>query len=259
MKHSQSPRIFPTLALATVALAIPLLPSAHANLVTNGGFEDTVVYDSGDGMGGVNSSGIVTSTKFGDLTGWDSGPSTNSPNVFATNAQQYFGLGAGYGVHNGALSAAFPNTNSPGYDGYLSQVISTTVAGQWYTIGFYLSNQLGDPTAPLNFMSANWGGTIASAGDPIVGGVSLTGGLPALPGAIPVPTGWTYYEFNAQALTNGTRLSFIGGSDPGANLLDDVSVIDAVPEVSSFGMITGLALLAFGTAARFRRRSPATA
>ncbi|MEO6742713.1 MAG: hypothetical protein ABIP20_20935 [Chthoniobacteraceae bacterium] len=255
------------MVLATVALAIPLLPSAQANLVTNGGFENTVVYDSGDGMGGVNSSGIVTDTKFGDLDGWQTGPSTNSPNVVASNSQQYFGVGAGYGVYSGALSAAFPNTNNPGYNGYLSQLLGTT-QDQWYTIGFYLSNQLGDPNAPLNSISVNWGATIDNAGD-LVGGTYLTGQgtgpnhgsnppLSAPPSAIPVPTGWTYYEFNVQALTNGTRLSFIGGSDPGANLIDEVSVI-AVPEVSSFGMITGLGLLAFGTAARFRRRSLVTA
>ena len=60
--------------------------------------------------------------------------------------------------------------------------------------------------------------------------------------------------------TTDARLSFIGGATPGAILLDDVTVdFVAVPEISSFGMITGLALLAFGTAARIRRRSPLTA
>jgi hypothetical protein len=54
------------------------------------------------------------------------------------------------------------------------------------------------------------------------------------------------------------NLIFTAGNTPAGNLLDDVSVI-AVPEVSSFGMLTGLGLLAFGTAARFRRRSVATA
>ena len=70
--------------------------------------------------------------------------------------------------------------------------------------------------------------------------------------------GWTEHTVDFTAETTSTRLSFIAGNGAAGNLLDDVSLI-AVPEVSSFGMLTGLGLLAFGTAARFRRRSVATA
>ena len=63
---------------------------------------------------------------------------------------------------------------------------------------------------------------------------------------------------SGSGLPSQSALSFVAGSEPAGILIDDVSVI-AVPEVSSFGMLTGLGLLAFGTAARFRRRSLATA
>lgn len=256
MKHSPTRFQFSTVVIAAVAAAGSLLTSsAHANLVANGDFETAVIYDSANGLGGVNSSGVEVSRKEGDFSGWDVGPSTNTPNAIATNSQDYFGLGAGNGVHGGALSAAFPNT--PLYDGYISQQVVGVVAGYIYKVGFWLSNQVGDTAE--NYMSVNWGGSITSPGDPISGGTYLSGGSPALPGAIPVPTAWTHYEFLVAGVTDA-RLSFIGGATPGAILLDDVTVdFVAVPEISSFGMITGLALLAFGTAARIRRRSPLTA
>ena len=256
MKHSPTRFQFSTAVIAAVAAASSLLSSsAHANLVVNGDFETAVISDSADGLGGVNSSGGEVSTKYGSLSGWDVGPSSNTPNALATNAQSYVGVGAGNGVHAGALSAAFPN--SPLYDGYISQAVIGVVQDSIYKIGFWLSNQVGDTAE--NYMSVNWGGTITTPGDPISGGTYLSGGSPALPGAIPVPTAWTHYEFLVSGVTDA-RLSFIGGATPGAILLDDVTVdFVAVPEISSFGMITGLALLAFGTAARIRRRSPLTA
>lgn len=255
MKHSPRHPYLSTLVLASVALVSPLFSSsAHANLITNGDFESSVIFNSGDGLGGVTSSGAVTDTKVGDLAGWDTGPSSNGPNAFGSNSQSYFTLGAGGGPHGGALAAVFPNT--PTFDGYISQ-IATTVIGQWYTVGFWVSNQVGDPGDINNHMIVNWGGTIVNPGDAVTLGESISVG--SLPGAIPVPTGWTHYEFTRQSVGNDSRISFIGGSTPGALLIDDVTVLDAVPEVSSFGMITGLALLAFGTASRIRRRQLATA
>ena len=144
------------------------------------------------------------------------------------------------------LAAVFDNPDP--YDGYLTQVLATTV-GQAYRLSYWLSNQLGD--APHNSLTVALGGT--DTGTAIVGSTAIYG-----PVALPVPMGWTQYTQDFTATSSATRLSFIAGNDAAGNLLDDVSV-EAVPEVSSFGIITGLGLIALGTTARLRRRSLATA
>jgi hypothetical protein len=242
-----------TIAVAAVSF---LAPAAKANLVVNGGFEDnptTVVPGAlGTAPGGGDTSWIT-----GDLNGWDVGPSTNSPNVVASNQNIYFGTisngdAAGGGPHSGDLAAVFPNF--PVYDGYISQAVTGVVHDYIYKISFWLANQIGDNAN--NHISVKWGGTIATAGDPLTGGRDLSGGIPHIPGAIPVPTGWTYYEFTTNADVDNSRLTFIGGNDAAGILIDDVSVdFVAVPETSSFGMIAGLGLLAIGSTMRIRRKA----
>lgn len=260
MRNASPLPLFSTFAVAVIALASPMFSqSARANLVTNGGFEDnpTVIVPGalGTAVGGAGTDWID-----GDLNTWDTGPSVGGGlNVIATNQDVYYGGTPSGGPHSGDLAAVFPNF--PNYNGYISQAVAGVVAGSIYKISFWLANQIGDTAN--NYMSVNWGGTIASPGDSITGGYSLSGGggSPALPNAIPVHAGWTYYEFSTVgAPSSNARLSFIGGNAAAGNLIDDVSVeFVAVPEVSSFGTVMGLGLLALGTAARIRRRSLATA
>lgn len=265
-----------TFVIAAISLASPLLSSsARANLVVNGGFEvgatDVFAPPANQGVGGVAIGGGFTTRYeaqdgFGNrvISGWNIGPSSNAPNVIATNSTEYFndsGPASGPhsdlkddGSHSGfGLSAVFPNT--PSHDGFISQAIAGLTVGQAYRIGFWISNQLGDSNAPNNEFKVNWGGTYNSG----PGTLDTSTGVDVYnPVNVPVPLDWTYKYFDVTANFGTERLSFIGGSDPGAILLDDVSVV-AVPEVSSFGTFTGIALLAFGTAARFRRRAVATA
>ena len=254
-----------TFVIAAISLASPLLSSsAHANLVFNGGFEEgasvLVTGSGGTAVGGGDASwvnGNITAVNgFGQ--GWVTGPTPpTGPNAIATNNSAYFGtisatgrgnganavpgsgvFGAGGGgPHSGALAAVFPN-GSP-YDGYISQAIAGLTQGEIYRVSFWLSTQLGD--VANNSLGVTFGASTV-----------LT------PTALTVPMGWTLYTQDVVADATTMNLKFTGGNTPSGNLLDDVSVI-AVPEVSSFGMLTGLGLLAFGTAARFRRRSVATA
>ena len=263
MRSAPRPHHFAKFIAAAIALASPLIaPTANANLVQNGGFEDgasVFPVDQGVAPGG----GAAPLSLSFVIPSWDVGPANGSgANVIATNDAAYFNI-VGGGPHTGSQAAVFPNT--PNFDGYISQAVSGVVGGVGYKISFWLANQIGDNA--FNYMNANWGGTINGSYDPLIAGSHpITGGTalsyingtdgsnPTLPGAIPVPTGWTYYEFTVTAPTNDARLSFTGGNASAGNLIDDVEVI-AVPEVSSFGIVMGIVLLAFGTMMRIRRRA----
>ncbi len=264
MRSPSSRPLLATIALAVFSLSSALLsPLAHANLVNNGGFEDGATVPHPGFGGGTAIGGGDADLTNGNLNGWEVGPSTNAPNVLATNQNIYYATGSNgdptsalSGPHSGDLAAVFPNF--PQYDGYISQAATGVVGGYLYKISFWLANQIGDNAN--NYMNVNFGGTISPGGGPITGGNTLTGGSPALPGAIPVPTDWTYYEFIEGAPTNNARLSFIGGNAAAGTLIDDVNVeLYAVPEVNSFGLAMGLGLLALGTMSRVRRRACVTA
>jgi len=263
--------LFSAFVIAAISLASPLLSSsARANLVTNGGFEDGA-HVIVPGLGGTAVGGGDTSWTEGSMAGWDVGPAGNgSVNAIASNQNPFFGtisatgpgngadavpvtgvFGAGGGgPHSGVLAAVFPN-GMP-YDGYISQAIAGLVAGQAYRVGFWVSNQLGDVSN--NSLTVSWGGSIDTAHGNVLTGDAVKFG----PTSLTVPLGWEYHTFDVVAGATTERLNFIAGNDAAGNLIDDVSVI-AVPEVSSFGTLTGLGLLAFGTATRIRRRSIATA
>ena len=247
--------IFSAIVIAAISLASPLFsPPAHANLVANGDFEAGVTQTLGFGGTAIGGGGTVRYE--GTLAGWTTGPSTSAPNALATNESIYYATTSNGdpvpvpppgGPHGGLVSAVFPN-GLP-YDGYISQAVAGVVNGGVYRVSFWLSNQIGD--FPNNSLAVHWGGT--DTGNGISGGTDEFG-----PVMLTVPLGWTQYSVDVLATENNQRLTFRAGNAAAGNLLDDVSVV-AIPEVSSFGMLTGLSLLALGATARFRRRSVATA
>lgn len=140
---------------------------------------------------------LVTNGGFetGDFTGWSASGSF---------------LGVDGNPHSGA-SAAY--VGSLTLNDSLSQTLAT-VAGQSYSVSFWLSNVGGG----TNAFSASWGGT------------SLIGGaIPGLPLVNSAAFGYTDYTFTETAPTSSTVIAFSGGSVPSYFYLDDVSVIGPAP------------------------------
>ncbi len=267
--------LFSTFVIAAISLASPFLSSsAHADLVTNGGFEYGYYASPLDpsGNGGVAVGGGTTQGYQVDLPatgtvpgsyGWNTGPrdpTTGDVTAVLVNnlgGPAYFLNSPGGGPHGGYVAAVFTDGT---YQSYITQVLTGLTIGQTYRLGYWISNQIGDapstttsgPDFTYNSLTVALGGN--DTGTAITGATNIFG-----PVQLQVPLGWTYetQDFVASGSTS-IRLSFIGGSNTAGDLLDDVSVV-AVPESSSFGVLMGAALLAFGTAARFRRRSVAMA
>ncbi|MCX5807733.1 MAG: carbohydrate binding domain-containing protein [Proteobacteria bacterium] len=179
------------LTAAVVLLVAVQVGVGAAELVVNGGFET------------------------GDFYGW---------NEYAVYLNP---PGGSLPVYSGTYAAYFA---SVGYDGYLSQSIST-VAGQTYTISYYLKN---------------WGGSYNE--------FSLAINSGTLAGSVLVNADtfdWTNYQFNFTATSSATNLTFYGRQDPTAYFLDNVSVTNAPVPIPS-----ALLLFAPGLAglAAIRRR-----
>ena len=198
------------LLIGTLLAAALSVPASAAELVTNGGFESI------------------------QFTGW----SHTFNNLTGANSISE--------VHSGTHAALFGSSED--WPDTLSQTL-TTVAGQNYTLSFWIGSELVLPTAPVNalFQAALDGAVFAWTDS----------------------SDFTYSLFtgNFVAASNATVLSFSGFNDTGYYLLDDVSVIGqkgvavdlpgGVPEPTSWALMTlGVGMVGFGLR---RRRSSMTA
>jgi len=199
-----------TLALAAAA-AFSISAPAHAatELVTNGGFEAGGVFEDGG---------------------------------FYPPNWARFGPGGPGAVSNLAVdvhSGSWGFTSGPvGTTAGIEQVL-TTVAGQTYTITFWLTLEGLTPQA-----------STPSTFDASFDGFSL------LSLANEAPFGFTQFSFTATASTTSTPLRFTFRDDPGFWAIDDISVqeaIAAVPEPATWMMML-LGFGAIGASMRFRRR-----
>jgi hypothetical protein len=163
---------------------------------------------------------LITNGGFetGDFTGWTvSGARTVTGPLFGTSP------------HSGNYQASFLTSGS------LTQTLAT-MAGQSYTIDFFLAKTLVAPAPGLTSFALQWDGATI---------FSLT--------SHPFQFGYTEYMFNVTASTSSTNLSFIFGTDAStAWFLDDVSVnAVGVPDGGSTVMLLGAALGALGMVRRF--------
>lgn len=140
-------------------------------------------------------------------------------------------------AHSGSFVAGFSSVNT--LDS-LSQSLAT-VAGQSYTLSFWLNNSFfalnPDGSGGVNQFTASWNGAT------VFDQTDLS------------TSGWQQYSVDVTANSADSALSFSGRNKYGYFGLDDVSVVlavTAVPEPASYAMLlAGLGVL--GAAARRRR------
>ncbi len=135
-----------------------------------------------------------------------------------------------FGPNSGAYAAELGNA---GADASLSQTITTTGAGT-YDVSFWLASQ--NYGTPDNDFSVTWGGvTLMSA-------TNLG------------PFGYTKFDFSGLTAANSTTaLTFTFHNNPSYFALDNVSVVDPVPEPAPFAAWS--LLLALPLYGVLRRRS----
>lgn len=180
------------MGFAVALAALPVAGASATELVSNGGFET------------------------GNLSGWAlSGDTT------------FTGVATGI-AHSGTYAGFFGQV---GTTGTLEQTL-TTVAGQNYSLSFWLSNDGG----PTNSFEAS-----------IDGGALLT--LNDSP-----PFNYTHYTFNFTASGTSADLAFTFRQDPAFWYLDDISVAESTgaPEPATIALL-GAGIAGFGAMRRKRK------
>jgi hypothetical protein len=186
-------------ARCLAALALFASVGVHANLVTNGGFET------------------------GSFTGWS---------TFGFTPQGFDGVDGAF-PQSGSFAAFFGEPAAPGG---ISQTLATT-AGKFYTIGFWLANEVDVNGSGIpNSFAFNWNGGAAE--------LILTN--------VVGPTPYTHFSFTLLATSALTDLTFAFLSVPAFWDFDTVSVdvVNAAPEPGSLALVA----LGGGILAAFKRR-----
>lgn len=211
------------LGVAAAALMFAV-PTAHADMVTNGGFE----LNSSGGTGGA-----------GSFYGWTQSSNWNEYCV-AVNSCTSLGMNGvagspynhsgNFGAFLGQVESAAPANG----EATLSQSITGLTVGQNYTLTFFLET-IGTTTD--NALQATFGNSTA------LNAVNLN------------LVGWQEYTDVVRATSTSMMLSFSFFNNPGTFGLDDVSVVPGgvIPEPMTVGLL-GTSLAAAGFFGRRRKK-----
>jgi len=205
-----------TLSLLALFAATTLAHAGPVNLLTNGGFESTVV---GNGSW-VNVSSIA---------GW-------------TNLA---GPGSGFEVRNNVAGAAQEGRNYLELDTNgnttIGQTLANLTAGATYDLSFWYSPREFQ-AASTNGIQVFWNGALLDA--------TLTG----LGGS---GNAWTQHQYQVVARSGSNLLSFasVGTSDSVGGNLDNVSLVNRLPEPGTLALTLAALASVFLLPRRLRRQA----
>lgn len=201
------------------------MPSVHAQIIANGGFEQPVISSN------LNFNGTNVAISFTGWTGISAGNGGNAGLVFGTD----FGLSPQAGSQHFSF-----NGNNPAAGTYLEQTFST-ISGQSYIVDFWLGRSNGV-----------FGQVLTVQADVLGSGDGLLATLSASP-----PNSISYsiatFNFTADATSTILRFTDISGSNPNTDLFLDTVAVTAIPEPTTAAIAIGAVVLACVVFQRSRR------